>query len=281
MDCPICGTFLPLDLGADAANEHVSACLDGGQPAPAPVPPPPPHAGPLVGLPPLPPPPPQPPVRPPPPAAFADKLEGESWSAYFSRRAGVAPPPPPPHWLIGAPPRPRPPSPAAPGLQCPYDGTCPLVPRAGMRDHCITVHMDHCQDHACPLCPAADQQLEDGEERNLLAHMLSCHVVYEPPADYIPAVEEEFLDFDDSIYEALQKRLGTQVADSTLAVDLDQECLFCYETFSFGQQVSRMDCLCLFHSACLSSWFKSQNGRFCPLHRPGGEAGVCETPAGL
>ena len=90
---------------------------------------------------------------------------------------------------------------------CPYDDSCPRQSPDGFRDHCIEAHVDANQDYACPLCSAAEvcsppsshlcaaavgeltslvqQQLADGAERNLLGHLLSVHVYYDPPEGFV------------------------------------------------------------------------------------------------
>ncbi|KAF4447394.1 hypothetical protein F53441_9072 [Fusarium austroafricanum] len=48
----------------------------------------------------------------------------------------------------------------------------------------------------------------------------------------------------------------------------DAECTICLEEFTVGVPMARLECLCRFHRACISSWFVKHPGR-CPVHQHG------------
>lgn len=60
----------------------------------------------------------------------------------------------------------------------------------------------------------------------------------------------------------------TYVATEKDCVD-DAECTICLEEFSVGVAMARLECLCRFHRACISSWFVKHPGR-CPVHQHDG-----------
>ncbi|KAM6526724.1 hypothetical protein FSOLCH5_002813 [Fusarium solani] len=49
----------------------------------------------------------------------------------------------------------------------------------------------------------------------------------------------------------------------------DAECTICLEEFTVGVPMARLECLCRFHRACISSWFVKHPGR-CPVHQHDG-----------
>ena len=52
----------------------------------------------------------------------------------------------------------------------------------------------------------------------------------------------------------------------TLHTTLEGECGICYEDFEVNQEVARLDCLCVYHKACISSWYRRSGEKRCPLH---------------
>ena len=53
--------------------------------------------------------------------------------------------------------------------------------------------------------------------------------------------------------------------DYTLDKNLDGECIICFMDMEKGQSVTRLECMCVFHTDCINSWFKKE--RECPTHR--------------
>nr|CEG03029.1 unnamed protein product [Fusarium pseudograminearum CS3487] len=60
----------------------------------------------------------------------------------------------------------------------------------------------------------------------------------------------------------------TYVATEKDCID-DAECTICLEEFTVGVPMARLECLCRFHRACISSWFVKHPGR-CPVHQHDG-----------
>ncbi|KAI8923478.1 hypothetical protein BC831DRAFT_470839 [Entophlyctis helioformis] len=48
----------------------------------------------------------------------------------------------------------------------------------------------------------------------------------------------------------------------------DTECTICFEEFVKGQRIARLNCLCVFHEACIKEWFtnRTYGKRMCPVH---------------
>ncbi|KAL6924913.1 hypothetical protein FSST1_002187 [Fusarium sambucinum] len=60
----------------------------------------------------------------------------------------------------------------------------------------------------------------------------------------------------------------TYIATEKDCID-DAECTICLEEFTVGVPMARLECLCRFHRACISSWFVKHPGR-CPVHQHDG-----------
>lgn len=43
-----------------------------------------------------------------------------------------------------------------------------------------------------------------------------------------------------------------------------EECTICFEEFSLGDTLARLECFCVFHKACLDNWLSRK--QCCPLH---------------
>jgi hypothetical protein len=60
---------------------------------------------------------------------------------------------------------------------------------------------------------------------------------------------------------------GSQYVAYELQKNLpESECSICYEDFLQGQNVARMECMCVFHKHCIDEWFVKKH--HCPLHAP-------------
>lgn len=47
----------------------------------------------------------------------------------------------------------------------------------------------------------------------------------------------------------------------------DGECIICMEAYEKGQRLSRLECLCVFHKACIRGWFDRKGNGVCPTHQ--------------
>ncbi|KAK6461217.1 hypothetical protein DFJ63DRAFT_218977 [Scheffersomyces coipomensis] len=47
---------------------------------------------------------------------------------------------------------------------------------------------------------------------------------------------------------------------------LDNECVICLEDLKPGDKVGRLECLCVFHYACIKDWFNKKGYGECPVH---------------
>ncbi|KAI9830535.1 MAG: hypothetical protein M1819_005493 [Sarea resinae] len=46
-----------------------------------------------------------------------------------------------------------------------------------------------------------------------------------------------------------------------------QECVICFEEFTVGDEMGRLECLCKFHRACIRQWWDKKGVGACPVHR--------------
>ncbi|KAJ3070890.1 hypothetical protein HDU98_006091 [Podochytrium sp. JEL0797] len=57
---------------------------------------------------------------------------------------------------------------------------------------------------------------------------------------------------------------GNRYIVQTLKEPVDTECVICFEELEVGERVARLNCLCIYHEACIKSWFKKKSS--CPVH---------------
>lgn len=48
--------------------------------------------------------------------------------------------------------------------------------------------------------------------------------------------------------------------------NFDNECVICLEDLKPGDKVGRLECLCVFHYACIKDWFNTKGVGECPVH---------------
>jgi len=84
------------------------------------------------------------------------------------------------------------------------------------------------QDRACPIC----HKLQRADEYE--THLVCC--LTKPKVQYN--------------IDTLEENQG--------------ECLICYEDLDTGQEIARLQCLCIYHLKCLQDWFKVKEE--CPKH---------------
>ncbi|KAI9346117.1 hypothetical protein BDR26DRAFT_817957 [Obelidium mucronatum] len=57
---------------------------------------------------------------------------------------------------------------------------------------------------------------------------------------------------------------GNRYIVQTLKESVDAECVICFNDMVEGERVARLNCLCIYHEACIKSWFKKKSS--CPVH---------------
>jgi hypothetical protein len=57
------------------------------------------------------------------------------------------------------------------------------------------------------------------------------------------------------------------MVNETLVCSLGSECIICFEELGAGQEVTRMGCMCVFHSTCIKLWFDRSKVNVCPTHQ--------------
>lgn len=74
-------------------------------------------------------------------------------------------------------------------------------------------------------------------------------------------------------WTAVRTRMVTWTSEATPETDglvvpgTDyDECCICMEPFEVGQRISRLECLCVYHNACITQWLS--RGGVCPAHPP-------------
>ena len=73
----------------------------------------------------------------------------------------------------------------------------------------------------------------------------------------------DYEQYQNHVTECLSKPRLTYNVDK-VATDRDEECVVCFETFSAGDLIARLPCLCIYHKHCIDGWFKVN--RTCPQH---------------
>ncbi|EPY52860.1 ubiquitin-protein ligase E/phosphatidylinositol(3)-phosphate binding protein [Schizosaccharomyces cryophilus OY26] len=103
----------------------------------------------------------------------------------------------------------------------------------------------------CPVCYVSLSKFKSQEERE--AHVASCfsHNGSSPPNI------KEFL-------KHARRYISVQLTDSSPCIG--EECIVCFEEFSPGEKVARIEyCLCMFHLKCYRDWL-STGAAGCPVH---------------
>eukprot|EP01132_Coremiostelium_polycephalum_P009236 gene9236-11316_t len=127
----------------------------------------------------------------------------------------------------------------------PFNVTCPYpkcknnsILSKDFVSHCMDSHYlegDH--NHKCPLCKV--------DCNNLISHLSKTHIS-------LPSIKK-------------QSFVGVGYSTSVLEQDLGElECAVCLEEFYRGQTVARLECWCLFHIDCITSYITKTNK--CPVH---------------
>ena len=49
----------------------------------------------------------------------------------------------------------------------------------------------------------------------------------------------------------------------------EAECVICFEEFSVGDEMGRLECLCKFHNRCIRQWWQTKGPGACPVHQEG------------
>lgn len=102
-------------------------------------------------------------------------------------------------------------------------------------------------------CPVCDTQLYLLPEQAQEAHVDKCLKSYSVlPSGHGPQ---------------RKRLLISQLSSKECAAMGD--CMICYEDFEPGQQIGRLECLCVFHEKCILEWFGRKGVGSCPLHNQG------------
>ena len=73
---------------------------------------------------------------------------------------------------------------------------------------------------------------------------------------------------DMSVFEAENVSTGGEALEDVLKEDVpNKECIICFDNFYAGDEITRLDCWCMFHRDCIHEWFDKQNCVACPVHK--------------
>ena len=121
--------------------------------------------------------------------------------------------------------------------------------------HTIDRHTQHSQRLICPIC---DLEGDGKLQENLHHHLSTVH-------EELLRIKAEPIAEDLGIYSDYIPT-GQNFVETTFDLAKTQECTICFEDFEKGTQIVRMDCFCIYHVTCISTWFAKQKTKRCPIH---------------
>ena len=146
-------------------------------------------------------------------------------------------------------------------IACPYPGACGTMEANDFPTHVKACHKDaKVQRLQCPICALQMENLPPLVEGfSLLVHLDDAHKDLVPSFNYLSLTESG------AISPSVQ--LGKAQVKDILEADIpDKECIICFDVYSKGDDVTRLDCWCFFHSECIEEWFEQKGGVCCPVH---------------
>lgn len=126
--------------------------------------------------------------------------------------------------------------------------------------HVKSCHKDAKTQHLqCPICALQmDNVPPMSESFSLAIHLEENHADLVPSFDYLSLTESGGIPSPD---------LGKALVKNILEKEIpEKECIICFDIYSKGDEVTRLDCWCFFHSECIEEWFEKKGGICCPVH---------------
>ncbi|KAL2918785.1 hypothetical protein HK105_201619 [Polyrhizophydium stewartii] len=112
-------------------------------------------------------------------------------------------------------------------------------------------------------CPVCQRMLTDMAEADLEAHVASCL------ESVAKSLDGSGVGPSGSVGRSVRYVSGNRYLVQVLAATLpESECSICLEEFEKGQRIARLNCLCMFHEACIKAWFTNPKygKQMCPVH---------------
>uniref|UniRef100_A0A6B2LJB6 RING-type E3 ubiquitin transferase n=1 Tax=Arcella intermedia TaxID=1963864 RepID=A0A6B2LJB6_9EUKA len=141
-------------------------------------------------------------------------------------------------------------------VQCPFHDCGRYYDATQFPLHAAMIHKNHPQNYACPICVLEGAAYTVNESTNLLKHLQFTH---KDLFNSSPPVETP------SLLSLTGTKSNPTIIRSVLTNSPQEECSICFDEFSNGQKVVRLECLCLYHECCFDAWF-SKSGKACILH---------------
>lgn len=125
-------------------------------------------------------------------------------------------------------------------------------------DHVFEEHASEAVSNhllVCPIC-VAFFAVDPGtvQPASLLLHLRATHRDMEGASASIYGNVEPFAPPSPEHYSGPME-IGNDFTSFRLTAAMQVECLVCLDEFETGQEVIRMECFCLFHKDCVSSWW--------------------------
>eukprot|EP00727_Mastigamoeba_balamuthi_P013878 m51a1_g9112 hypothetical protein (734) ;mRNA; r:115041-117983 len=151
-------------------------------------------------------------------------------------------------------------------VSCPYEGCGRRLEAAAFVVHALRGHRGERQGYACPVCALAGAPAYSvTPTTDLGAHLATAH------ADMVRNLEDAQQQHLAAVGKAAALRPGsidwlapTARAESRLEGPRG-ECTICLEEMRAGDEVTTLECFCVFHSGCLAKWWAKD--RSCPTHK--------------
>jgi len=174
-------------------------------------------------------------------------------------------------------------------FHCPYLFCREELEAFEFPNHAFTSHKSaEDQAHPCPICIIQEENLHH-RKANLQQHLQSKHKDLLDKSFWSSNEEEEeeehhvvprrrhvnrnqrktAFHYEEEIPNLDQ--LSTPHARfvvEQITVDIDKECSICFEDFTKGSTICRLECFCVYHKTCLDAWFNRALVNVCPLHAP-------------
>jgi len=120
-------------------------------------------------------------------------------------------------------------------VKCPYSRCKKSIPTKEFTRHCTDNHfLENSHSYKCPLC--------NEKATNLMSHLSKSH---RP--------------------QPIARHVGVRYSEYVLEEDIDdKECPICFDDFTKGQTIARLECWCVFHLGCVSDYIADK--KVCPVH---------------
>ncbi|KAH3765950.1 hypothetical protein Pelo_2186 [Pelomyxa schiedti] len=148
-------------------------------------------------------------------------------------------------------------------IQCPYSGCTVKMEAMHFFVHVVGNHQVGPQAFPCPICALQGFTAEVNSSTNLLQHLNTKHMDMLSQADLLQYTVEVN---NNPPPIQIPDAPGTGTVESVLSLPTNRECPICLVEMTTGDTVLTLECLCMFHSACLQNWYAKSEKSDCPVH---------------